>query len=289
MTLCVVWRPKGGVIQVAADSRVSFGSDAADVAVKVTALPMRLYHATPHGSDELRLAYERILGLAVVGSLPTTYIAKELLQGVLGSLQFAEGIADISMNGVARVVATVFRSVSRDVCRAIFERGRGQLILVGHCLEHRTGRAFLLSVETTSGKVDVEISELLTSNNYAFFGSGASAATALHAANPDSPGYRIVRAVCDDPAVPSVGGNIQFGILDSEDFRVMGIRDYRVNSHLKEIYTAFYMAGVELYGGQNLLGDSGFAVRSAFLNAFEADILSLMNQGYAVVNSDAHW
>ena len=69
----------------------------------------------------------------------------------------------------------------------------------------------------------------------------------------------------------------------------MGIRDYRVNSHLKEIYTAFYMAGVELYGGQNLLGDSGFAVRSAFLNAFEADILSLMNQGYAVVNSDAHW
>ena len=53
---------------------------------------------------------------------------------VTSNLQFADGLADTSMAGIADVCDRVLRSVSKDICAAIFENGQGQLILLGHCL-----------------------------------------------------------------------------------------------------------------------------------------------------------
>lgn len=288
MTLCAVMR-HGSHIHVATDSRLSFGKVSADVCIKVMALPLHLFHATPAGRQQPVLAHSRILGVVTVGSLATTYVAKELLGSVLSSLQFADGLADISMAGITDVCARVLRSVSRDVCAAIFNEGRGQLVLVGECVITRSARAFVLSVSAPPTGVDVTVAEILTDSPAAFFGSGKNAAQAAYTHEPDLFSYQIVRAVCNDPRVPSVGGHVQFGILESGDFRVMGIRDYQVNEARKEIYTGFYIAGVEVYGGNDLLGDSGFALQKGFLSPFESEILEFECRGYAGVASQAHW
>jgi hypothetical protein len=111
----------------------------------------------------------------------------------------------------------------------------------------------------------------------------------IHRKNPGWASYRIVRAVCEDKSEKSVGGNIQFGLLDSDDFRVMGIHDYRVNDALKEIYTGFFIAGVEIAGGDSLFGDSGFALHRGFLNPFTAEIQDYHKKGYAGVASMKDW
>lgn len=288
MTLCAVWR-RNRQIQIATDSRLSWGGARADVGVKLMPLVLRLYHATSEGEERPQIAHSRILGVATVGSLATTYVAKELLEAVLSNLQFAEGLTDISMAGIAEVCARVVRSVSKEICAAIFEQGQGQLVLVGHCLATEMPRVFLLTVAAGGISVDVVVEEILTENGERFFGSGAFAAKRHRDSGTDVFPYEVVRAVARDPSESSVGGNVQFGVLDGPDFRLMGIRDVETNEDLKEMYVGFYIGGLEIYGGASLFGDSGFAFTRSFLSPFEREIIDLMDRGYTLVETRAHW
>lgn len=290
MTLCIASRYRNGSIHLVTDSRLNFGSsiDAADTGTKVADIPLRLYSPAAAGSAPL-IHHEGVVGVAVVGSQTTTYVVRELLRPILGSLQFAGHLADTSLKGIAEVAAAVLRAVSRETCRILFEKGLGQVILVGWCPEERRGRGFCLSPQVRAASVDVSITELFDSAKHEFFGSGAEEARALSNSHPAWLGYNIVRAVCEDANVPSVGGAVQFGLLEDTDFRVMGVRDYLLNHDLREIYTAFYLGGVEVYGGENLLGDLGMSVRERFFSPFESEILNWMELGYAGVNSTAHW
>lgn len=193
------------------------------------------------------------------------------------------------MAGIADVCARVLRSVSKEICAAIFEDGQGQLILLGHCIVTDTPRVFVLSVATTRAGVGVTVEEILTTDGEEFFGSGASAARTHLKNSTDVLPYQVVRAVANDPAVPSVGGNIQFGILEGPDFRVTGIRDFEVNHDRNEFYVGYYFAGLEIHGSESLLGNSGFAIATAFLNPFEGQIQDLLTRRYAPVPSKSHW
>lgn len=291
MTLCALWR-RGQQIQVATDSRLNWNVSRADVGVKLMALPLHLYDPVPQGEPgPPRLAHSRILGLATVGSLETTYIAKELLETVLSSLQFAPGLTDISMEGIANVCARILRNVSREVCAVLAKDGQGQLVLVGRCLETDRSRVFLLTVVAPMTGVDVTVEEILTENGSRYLGSGAAAAEKWSLETGEIFPYQLVRRVANDPDVPSVGGNVQFGVLDTPDFRITGIRDYTVNHARKEFYVGWYLGGLEILGDgeRALLGDTGFHFSRAFLNPFEGDIAALLHRGYRIVPSASHW
>lgn len=150
-------------------------------------------------------------------------------------------------------------------------------------------RVFLLTVVAPPTGVDVTVEEILTEDGTAFFGSGASEAERhSHQSGQVAP-FHVVKAIADDPHVPSVGGNIQFGVLDSEDFRITGIRDYKVNEELREVYVGFYLGGLEILGGSSLFGNSGFAFNKPFLIPFEREIHGLLDRGYTDVDSTRHW
>ncbi len=252
-------------------------------------LALHLYHATNAGEDWPQIAHSRVLGVATVGSLTTTYVAKELLEAVLANLQFAEGLTDISMAGIADVCARVMGSTSREICAAIFEKGQGQIVLLGHCLVTDMPRVFLLTVTASDIGVDVAVEEILTEDGERFFGSGALAAKRHLDSSTDVFPYQVVRAVARDPSEPTVGGNVQFGVLDGPDFRIMGIRDVETNDVLREMYVGFYIAGLEIYGGSSLFGNLGFAFARSFLSPYEREIIDLMDRGYNLVETRAHW
>ena len=198
-------------------------------------------------------------------------------------------MANISMAGIADVCARVLRSVSKEVCAALFEGGRGQLVLMGRCLVTDRARVFLLTVVAPLTGVDVTVEEILIQDGTAFFGSGASEAERhSHQSGQVAP-FHIVKAIADDPQVPSVGGNIQFGVLDSVDFRITDIRDYKINEELREIYVGFYLGGLEILGGSSLFGNSGFAFNKPFLTPFESEVHGLLDRGYTIVDSTRHW
>jgi hypothetical protein len=291
MTLCVVRRRKQQV-QIATDSRLNLGEGgSADIGVKLMALPLRLYEPRMEGDNTVpEPEYSRTLGLATVGSVSTTYIAKQLLETVLSSLQFVPGVTDISMRGIAEVCARVLRNVSRNVCKALAERGEGQLVLVGRCLATEQARVFILTVDSTGYPLDVVITEFTEEDEPRFLGSGAHAAeraSSRHSAFP----FHVVREVIRDPAVKSVGGNVQFGVLDADDsdFRIRGVCDYRVDHDRRELYVGFYLGGLEILGEDALLDTTNFSLMTPFLDPARQEINRLFDQRYDVVDSTAHW
>jgi hypothetical protein len=288
MTLCALQR-QNQQVWVATDSRLTWRgrSVPADVGVKLMPLVLRVYGAVEAGSNAPpTLLHTRVLGLATVGSLVTTFVAKQLLEAVLSSLQAAGHLADLSMRTIAEVCAKVLESVSRDVCNAIFEDGTGQLVLVGKCLETHHPRVFVLRVPEAGGGKVVEIEEVLQENGVLYLGSGREAAEAI---NPTGWLFDTVQKVADDPEVPSVGGNVQFGVLSEDDFRIMGVRAVKVNHDLKEFYIGYFVAGLEILGGDAFLADRGLILRGSFLNPIDPQVRELLMFGYMPVRSMEHW
>ncbi len=290
MTLCIAWKDSKGSIYLASDSRISIGFGSTDVGVKVMSLPLRLYESTPAGASSPTLTHRRELGIAVIGSLTTTYIAKELLQNVFAGLQYAEGVADESFASMVELGASLFRQLTHDVCRLLFSNGLGKLVMVGYCPVERCGKAFVVSIDASSYPVQATQTELFTSQAFEFFGSGRTAAISLHQQNSHalSP-YQLVRGVIAAKAIESVGGAVQAGILDSEDFRVVGVRDYRQNDSLKEMSIGHFLGGQEIVDGPLQFSSKGFVVSSPFLDPFQSEIDALFSQGYSPVSSTDHW
>lgn len=290
MTLCVVTRHKQQV-QVATDSRLNWGISNADIGVKIMTVPLRLHPPKAEGNHaRSQPEYSRTLGLAAVGSLPTTYVAKELLGSVLSSLQFVPGATDISMSGIAEVCARILRNVSREICRALFADGTGQLVLVGRCLITEQSHVFVLTVENNGEDLDVLVEEFTDEDAPLFLGSGAAAARRA-ASRHSIFAFDVVREVAANEEVKTVGGNVQFGVLEAKepDFRVTGVRDYRVNHARKEVYLAFYMGGLEIMGGASLLGDINYAINTSYLNPVRREVDRLVERGYLIVPSTTNW
>lgn len=250
------------------------------MAVKVMTLPLVVYHPRPAEATELKVAYRQTLGICVVGSFITTYIVKELLQDVLTSLQCTP-YTDISLLGLAKFVASFLRTVSREVCQALFNKGKGQIILTGYCPIEECGRAFVLSTSSFSSPLKVEVSELFQKCNIEFFGSGKSKANSLYNNHSGKGILKLLKEVIEDEDTTSVGGNVQYGCLEEKDFRVFGMRDYKVDHEERCIQTGLFVGGVRVM--TNLpQTDSDFVLSYTFKNPFTEEINKLLSKGYRI-------
>lgn len=283
MTLCAVLRHPDGRLEITTDSRVTVAAGkSADVAVKVAVVPLRLER--PKGRDQSApmVTLERDLGVAVVGSMVTTMSTVELLRSVLANLQFVPGRADRSLRGIAELAAIVLRRISAEVCQHVFENGRGIIILAGLCPVSSLTKAISLTVTLEALVVDVTVEEIDLFDGPVFFGSGAPAARALHESHPGRSVQRIVRDVAEDPQVPSVGGNIQYGEVTDGHFVVRGVRSLHVDHAERTARVGFYLAGIELFGGEDAFSESGFVPRKRFIDPFAQEIDALLALGYDV-------
>lgn len=287
MTLIALWHPESGSLQVASDSRATFDCSFADIAVKITEIDLRIFASTPAGSPEdfePDLLIERTLGLSVVGSLTSTLTCASVLRPILGGLQIAEGLTDYSLVSVAKIVGAVFERVAKEVCQAIFEKGEGAIVLIGKCPLSGDVAAYKITVDSRTGALASSVERLPVGTRPIFLGSesGRQAAENLLARNPKLIGFRVVRQVCDDENVSSVGGNVQFGAVDGDDFRTWGVHEFEVDDASRIVRTGFFVAGVELFGPNDALSNLGFVPRHPFVSPFRPDIELLIRRGYTV-------
>lgn len=99
MTLCVVWK-KGEAVHFAADSRLTVGENSTtDIAVKVHALPYRIFEPISDGTREKNLHAEGDIGICFAGSAISSMFIIETLAELMKQLQYVPGSSDTSMMG----------------------------------------------------------------------------------------------------------------------------------------------------------------------------------------------
>jgi len=221
MTLCVVWRD-GTNIKFASDSRLSFRSvGTSDCGVKIARIPFNIYGPTePNGEKPLLFCGD--LGMAFAGSAIGALIVKEALVEVLYSMQCIPTFHDYGMDGIADFVFRAYGVISKDLCATILEQGLTRIVFAGYCATQQKLRAFRIETDSQNQRQKCEV--LIGERDMEIFGSGGEAARSrMPSGANESEIISVVQAVIDDPVVPSVGGNLQYGSFAGSKFRPMGV------------------------------------------------------------------
>lgn len=230
MTLCVVWK-EAEKVHFASDSRLTLAPHSyADVGIKVLSLPYRIF--SPRDSSGTRtLDASGELGMCFAGSAVGSLFVKEAIAEILKELQYAPGYTNISMSGLANLIFTAYRLISVEVCRTVIgEKGRATIVIAGWCIERRCVRTFLME---TSKDNKHSCTEILTApNEHLFVGSGKTKAEALIPPYPSSTDYlKALKSIIDDPSENSVGGSIQYGQCEGNEFKISGIVELKDDVH----------------------------------------------------------
>lgn len=225
MTLCIAWKCDQAV-HFASDSRLTLKENSyADVGVKILALPFQIFGPGDHcGIERPEILLRGELGMCFAGSAVNSLTVKEALAEVLKALQCAPGHSDLSMDGVVKFAFAAYREISTKVCEtALGPNGRAEMLIGGFCSDRKAVRVFRLSTNDCNQH---SCREVLLDRSYEMLGSGATSASVdLPTAAVSSDYINVLKSAIDNPQMPTVGGNIQYGCFEKERFVVHGVYD----------------------------------------------------------------
>ena len=216
---------------MASDSRLTIATNSyADVGIKVLALPYRILEPSNADTDFDRpVAFKGELGLCFAGSAVNSLMIKESVATLLLELQYAPGYTDVSLEGICKFIFTAYKAISKQICEtAVGRNGVADFIICGHCQISDTPRAFKFATDLSNTH---SLNEVLLNSEHEFLGSGASHIDAGKEAPHPLYYFRVLRDVISDDSVPSVGGNIQYGVLHGNAFKTYGIVELRDRVH----------------------------------------------------------
>ena len=222
MTLCIVWKQNDN-IYFTSDSRVTMKKDApVAIAIKVACVPFSILSPT-QGEKPRTIDYSGELGMCYSGTAASSLLVKEAVSEVLKNLQYAPGYTNIGMDGIANFIFNSYQYISKKVCSQFGAEGGATIIVAGFCHNEKKLRAYLLDMSTQGQYLCDEI--LKNNGDYQIIGSGKPKAQTSLPSNPKNKDFlNVMKTVIDDPAVPSVGGAIQFGYFEKEEkFKINGI------------------------------------------------------------------
>jgi hypothetical protein len=277
-------------ISLSSDSRIGFGEGVApyDYGIKIFSVPVKIFSPRDSETSKSTLDYEHTLGLAIVGSFINSYTIKESIYEILQNLQYIPGYTNFSMDGIANVVFTVYKKVTKDLGEVLREKGLCEIILAGYCPSKNKIRTFLFSVcpapccqPCPLRPISKEI--LQEDCEIDFFGTGQYKARTIFQESfrvklkAESMPFHIIRKIVNDRSVSTVGGEIQYGEFNnSSNFKVYGIADYEVNEDDGKFKRfSNKLRGIDLYKEDFEKGCSGFHISYTFKAPFENEIREL--------------
>lgn len=226
MTLCIGWRERG-MVHFASDSRLTVAANSyADVAIKILSVPCTILEPMDANQPGPRAAaWTGELGLCFAGSVVNSLTLKESLVEIIRTLQYAPGYTDITLEGLARYIFTIYQQISQELCAtSIGERGRATLLLGGQDTQSKEVRVFRFSTDRHNVSSMAEV--LKREGEYVLLGSGEPAARRLLAADLGSARLMsVLKAVIDDREERTVGGHMQYGRFEGSKFTVFGVAE----------------------------------------------------------------
>lgn len=272
MTLVIAQKVSGN-ISLNSDSRISFGNlGHIDYGIKILPVPVKIFSPTSSETRTSTLDYNYKLGLAVVGSAINAYTVKESIYEILQNLQYVPGLTDVSMDGIASLVFKVFKKTTLDLGTIIQNSGICELLLAGFCPINNDIRIFKFSCDTSTYPINPFFNEILVNDGIEFFGSGKTKAEEIFNNDRSLTPLHILRKVINDTNVPTVGGGLQNGDFEDNNFKIYGIQDYSLNPDgtFKEYINT--LRGINIYKDEFEHSEEGFHIAYTFKTPFEEEI-----------------
>jgi hypothetical protein len=222
VTLCIAWKQEQA-IHLASDSRLTIANNSyADVGIKVLPLPYRILQPANQDSSQAReVAYQGQLGMCFAGSAVNSLMIKESVAAVLQDLQYAPGYTDVSLKGISEFIFKAYKLISQEICKtAVGHKGIADFIVCGQCPMSGLLRAFKFSTDINNVH---SLNEVLTESKHEFLGSGACHVNRSTSLIRNIDYLNLLQEIIRDESIPSVGGNIQYGTLHNNGFKVFGI------------------------------------------------------------------
>jgi hypothetical protein len=221
VTLCIVWNDAGN-IHFASDSRGTAGGNTIDAVIKVLRIPYRISGAAFPGETPPVLA-EGEIGMAAAGATLIAMMTKEALVELVRNMQGVQGHNTFGMDEIASFLFQGFK----EICGRFHTMGTAgdtSVIIAGHCAATRRLRSF--KMEHVWALQEQFCTEVLTNHgDVEYLGVGIPIAAGHLLGQPLTQRTMLsaMQAVIDDPSVPGVGGNIQYGSFNGSNFVVSGV------------------------------------------------------------------
>ena len=265
MTLCIAWK-NNNQIHFASDSRMTLAPNSrVDVGIKVLSVPVKIYSPSDeHGNKTLEFEYS--YGMCFAGSTVNSYLIKESITEVLQHLQYAPRYTDVSMDSICKLIFKVYKQISTEICSSsLAERGISNLIIGGYCPKKEIIRAFQFS--TTIDNIHSCNEILIDNGRYWVTGSGSKYAETILSDTPpplsNTRYLEILKKVIDSDAIEDVGGNIQYGKFEGQDFKVYGIVEY---DQVRKAH--YYSRGLDLNSPEFQEGYNDFIISYQYIDPF---------------------
>lgn len=226
MTLNIVWRDPRFRVHFFSDSRVNLGAASSDFGIKVTRMPYNIYGPNEDGAPPPLLQCGDI-AITFAGQSILPLMIKEALAEILFRVQAVPGWSDYDMEALSKLIFHAFDVIARDADFKTYGAIDVGIIFGGWCEKARKHRIYKMEVTRTTVPSLSEV--LLQPGEIVVMGSGKAEAERLLMNQPLNSHtiFGALKAVIEDPAVPTVGGNIQYGDLDGNRFRPHGVLEMK--------------------------------------------------------------
>ena len=278
MTL-VIAHKSGKHISLSSDSRITFGNAGhIDYGIKVFTVPVKIYSPTSSETNITNLVYDYKLGLAIAGSAMNSYTVKESVYEMLQNLQYVPGYTDLSMNGIASLVFKVFNKTTLDFGQLMQKNGMSVLILSGFCPVENKIKVFKFYCDISKYPIQPDYEEILKYDGINFFGSGKIEAEIIYNNNPSLTPLHIIRQLIKDGKVDTVGGGLQYGEFENNNFKIFGIADFTLNDDGTFNEDTYSLRGINLYKDEFERENDGFHIAYMFKTPFENEREEIFRQ-----------
>ncbi|MBB2187826.1 hypothetical protein [Gluconacetobacter liquefaciens] len=229
MTLNIVWRDPGYRVHFFSDSRVNLGASSSDFGIKINRMPYNIYGPAMDG-EEPSLIRCGDIAITFAGYSIIPLMMKEALAEILFKVQAVPGWSDYDMDALSKFIFHAFDTIARDADFKTNGKINVGIIFGGWCEKARKHRVYKMELTETTIPSLTEV--LLQPGEIEVMGSGKAEAERILEGQPLTPRNIVgaLKSVIDDPEVPSVGGNIQYGDLDANRFRPHGVIEINGNN-----------------------------------------------------------
>lgn len=239
MTMCVLWKNKGGNIHAATDSRLNFGDKSLDHCVKISTLKCQIHE--PGDSPYLSSNLKKTIDLTIVfcGGFTNAYTIKETLSEILNRIITTKNVDAVSLNDVSEIAFKVYEKTTKAILELFMDESYGCIFyLIGHCPVSSEMKAFKFSFDKSENGhfIEYKNEELFTSITFEISGSGYSHlknnggvdTTLTNAYEKNNHTYLldVLDSVIKNDSCKSVGGAIQYAECTPDGVILYSMREY---------------------------------------------------------------
>jgi hypothetical protein len=193
-------------------------------------------------------------------------------------LQAIPGQTNLSFENIAKLAFKVYEKTTSELREILGKDGFSQILFGGYCVESQKLRIFEFFPNPEDIPVTLHCKEILVDDGIIFYGSGKDVARAVYDSNPTYNSLQIVRDVVKGRTINTVGGGLQHGEFQRNQFRIFGVTDYETSEDGSFKRYNDTLRGISIYRDEFERDADGFHIAYSFKQPFQGEVNRLIDR-----------